>query len=133
MEEDFIFELDFIDNMEESGMSALSFVKDPATQINLEYFAVKQDQSFTDYPKEAQDGACKVLEWIDKYGRDEVEGMTQVGLQRANQLCKRRPISVETVARMASFQRHKRNSEIAPEFEGKPWKDKGYVAWLGWG
>ena len=72
MDEDFIFELDFIDNMEDSGMSAISFVKDPATQINLEYFEVAKDQTFTDYPKEDQEGACKVLEWIEKYGSAEV-------------------------------------------------------------
>jgi len=132
-DEDLIFELDFMEGVDESGMSALSFVKDPATQINLEYFEIAKDRTYTDYPKEASEGACRVLEWIDKYGRDEVEGMTQVGLARANQLCKRRPVSVETIARMAAFQRHKRNSEIDPKFEGTPWKDKGYVAWLGWG
>ncbi|NBW14617.1 MAG: hypothetical protein EBR82_42120 [Caulobacteraceae bacterium] len=131
-EEDLVFQLDFFDDDEQSGMSALSFVKSPATQIEFEYFA-SQQRSFTDYPKEAQAGACKVLEWIDKYGRDEVDGMTQVGLQRANQLCKRKPISLETIARMASFQRHKKDSEINPEYAGKPWKDRGYVSWLGWG
>lgn len=107
-DEDLIFELDFIDDVEQSGMSALSFVKDPATQINFEYFQLAQERSFNDYPKEASEGACRVLEWIDKYGRDKVEGMTQVGLTRANQLCKRRPISIETIARMASFQRHQK-------------------------
>ena len=34
---------------------------------------------------------------------------------------------------MSGFQRHKENSEIAKEYEGTPWKDRGYVAWLGWG
>ena len=34
---------------------------------------------------------------------------------------------------MSGFQRHKNNSEIAEEYKGTPWKDKGYVAWLGWG
>jgi len=90
-------------------------------------------QSYNDYPQSASDAACKVLGWIEKYGRDEVEGMERTGLARANQLCNREPISVDTIARMASFARHKKNSEIAPEFEGTPWKDKGYVAWNGWG
>jgi hypothetical protein len=34
---------------------------------------------------------------------------------------------------MAAFERHRENSTIAPEYKGTPWKDKGYVAWLGWG
>jgi hypothetical protein len=89
--------------------------------------------SYDDYPKEASENACKVLRWIDEHGRDEVEGMTQTGLARANQLCKREPISQETISRMAAFERHRKNSEISPEFKGTPWKDKGYTAWLGWG
>jgi hypothetical protein len=59
--------------------------------------------------------------------------MTQVGWIRANQLCKGENISEETIARMSAFQRHRKNSEVAPEFKSTPWKDKGYVAWLGWG
>jgi len=90
-------------------------------------------QSYNDYPQEASENACKVLKWIDEYGRDEVEGMELTGLARANQLCKREKITEETIARMAAFERHRENSEIAPEFKGTPWKDKGYVAWLGWG
>lgn len=90
-------------------------------------------ETYSDYPQAASDAACKVLGWIEKYGRDEVEGMERTGLARANQLCSREPLSRDTIARMASFARHKKNSEIDPEFEGTPWKDKGYVAWLGWG
>lgn len=89
--------------------------------------------SYDDYPQAASDAACKVLRWIDEHGRDEVAGMTQTGLARANQLCKREPISRDTIARMASFARHRKNAQISPEFEGTPWKDKGYVAWEGWG
>jgi hypothetical protein len=90
-------------------------------------------ESYNDYPKEASENACKVLRWIDEYGRDEVDGMTETGLARANQLCNRENISEETIARMAAFERHRKNSTIAPEYKGTPWKDKGYVAWLGWG
>lgn len=89
--------------------------------------------SYDDYPQEASENACRVLKWIDEHGRDEVSGMEQTGLARANQLCKREPISQDTIARMASFERHRKNSEISPEFKGTPWKDKGYVAWLAWG
>ena len=57
----------------------------------------------------------------------------RTGLARANQLCKKSNISRDTIARMASFKRHEKNAEINPEFKSTPWKDKGYVAWLGWG
>ena len=91
------------------------------------------EESYNDYPEAASENACRVLRWIDEYGRNEVSGMELTGLARANQLCKKEPISRETIARMASFNRHRGNSEIAPEYKGTPWKDKGYVAWLGWG
>jgi hypothetical protein len=90
-------------------------------------------ESYNDYPKAASENACKVLRWIDEHGREEVQGMTQVGLARANQLCKNENISEETIARMASFERHRKNAEINSDFKGTPWKDAGYVAWLGWG
>lgn len=90
-------------------------------------------ETYNDYPKEASENACKVLRWIDEHGRDEVSGMERTGLARANSLCKMEKISTETIGRMASFARHKKNSEINPDFKGTPWKDKGYVAWLAWG
>jgi hypothetical protein len=89
-------------------------------------------QSYDDYPSSARGNACKAIKWKEEHG-DEVQGMTQVGWIRANQLCKGEKISEETIARMSGFQRHKKNSEVAPEFKDTPWKDKGYVAWLGWG
>jgi hypothetical protein len=89
-------------------------------------------ESYNDYPEAAKNNACKVLRWRDEHG-DEVQGMTQVGWTRANQLCKGENISEETIARMASFARHRENAEVADEFKSTPWKDKGYVAWLGWG
>jgi hypothetical protein len=89
-------------------------------------------ESFNDYPESASNNACKVLRWRDEHG-DEVKGMTQVGWTRANQLCNKENISEETIARMASFARHRENAEVAEEFKSTPWKDKGYVAWLGWG
>jgi hypothetical protein len=89
-------------------------------------------ESYNDYPEAAKNNACKVLRWRDEHG-DEVKGMTQVGWTRANQLCKGENISEETIARMASFARHKENAEVSAEFKSTPWKDRGYVAWLGWG
>ena len=90
-------------------------------------------ETYNDYPEAASENACKVLRWIDEHGRDEVSGMELTGLQRANSLCKKEKISRNTIGRMAGFERHRKNSEINPEFKGTPWKDKGYVAWLAWG
>jgi len=89
-------------------------------------------ESYNDYPESASNNAKKVLSWRDEHG-DEVKGMTAVGWTRANQLANREKISRETIARMASFKRHQKNAEIDPKFKGTPWKDAGYVAWLGWG
>lgn len=89
-------------------------------------------QSYDDYPSSVKGNACKAIKWKEDHG-DEVKGMTQIGWIRANQLCKGEKISEETIARMSGFQRHKKNSEVAPEYKDTPWKDKGYVAWLGWG
>lgn len=117
----------------DSGVDEIALVESPAIEEDFYYFSNQTFESYTDYPKAASDAACKVLRWIDEHGRDEVAGMTRVGLARANQLCKREPISEDTIARMAAFARHKQNAEISEEYKGTPWKDKGYVAWLGWG
>lgn len=100
-----------------------------ASKLIKESFA----KTYTDYPKAATENAKKALDWIDEKGRDVVKAGTETGLARANQLAKREGISKETISRMAAFERHRDNSKIDPEFEGEPWKDKGYVAWLLWG
>lgn len=89
-------------------------------------------ETYNDYPQSAVNNAKKVLKWRDKYG-DEVKGMTRVGWTRASQLAKKEKLSRSTIARMASFKRHENNSKIDPKFRSTPWKDRGYVAWLGWG
>ena len=88
--------------------------------------------TYNDYPQSATNNAKKVLEWKKKYGK-EVKGMTSVGWTRANQLASRRKLSYETIARMAAFNRHRKNAAIDPKYKDTPWKDRGYVAWLGWG
>ena len=89
------------------------------------------DETYNDYPESASNNAKKVLRWRDEHG-DEVKGMTATGWQRANQLAKKEKISRTTIARMASFKRHQKNAEIDPKYKATPWKDNGYVAWLGW-
>jgi len=83
-------------------------------------------------PASARNNARRVLRWKEKYG-DEVKGMTQVGWARANQLSSGENLSRKTVARMSAFARHRKNAEVDPKFKDTPWKDRGYVAWLGWG
>ena len=84
-------------------------------------------ESYNDYPDSASNNACKVLRWIDKYGRDEVKGMTRVGITRANQLCSKSNISRDTISRMASFKRHQQNKDV-PYSEGC-----GGLMWDAWG
>ena len=83
-------------------------------------------------PASARNNAARVLRWKEKYG-DEVKGMTSVGWTRARQLANNENLSRETVARMSAFARHRKNAEIDPKYKDTPWKDRGYVAWLGWG
>jgi len=109
-------------NYRDSGVTPQRLAKD----VEVEF------ESYNDYPDSAKNNAQKVLDWREKYG-SEVKGMTRVGWVRANQLAKGRNISRSTIARMSAFQRHKKNSEVSAENKSTPYKDKGYVAWLGWG
>jgi len=88
--------------------------------------------TYNDYPASASNNAKKVLEWKKKYGK-EVKGMTSVGWTRANQLASKTKLSYATIAKMAGFNRHRKNAAIDPKYKNTPWKDRGYVAWLGWG
>jgi hypothetical protein len=83
-------------------------------------------------PESARNNAKKALEWRDKYG-DDVKGGTRVGWTRANQLASGKELSIDIVKRMASFARHEQNAKVSAEFKDKPWRDRGYVAWLIWG
>lgn len=94
---------------------------------------INEEDTYNDYPAAAKKNAKKALDWRDEHGRDEVDAGTAVGWTRANQLAKGEKISADTVKRMASFNRHRKNSSIKPELKATPWKDKGYVSWLIWG
>lgn len=98
-----------------------------ADQIN----SIFEEQTFV-APKGAMNNAKKALAWKDEHG-DEVKAMTPTGWARANQLAKGEKLSLETVKRMANFNRHRKNAKISPEHKDEPWKDNGHVAWLGWG
>lgn len=89
-------------------------------------------ETYNDYPQSATNNAKRALAYKKKYG-SEVKGMTQTGWTRAGQLARREKLSRSTIARMASFKRHEKNAVINPEYKSTPWKDNGYIAWLGWG
>ena len=94
---------------------------------------LNEEDSYNDYPAAAKKNAQMAIDWKEKYGRDEVPAGTPVGWARAHQLAKGEKISADTVKRMSAFNRHRKNSKIAPEHKDTPWKDNGYVAWLIWG
>ena len=89
-------------------------------------------KTYNDYPISATNNAKRALRWKEQYG-DEVKGGTIVGWTRANQLASHTPLSATTIARMASFARHRKNATVDPKYASTPWKDRGYVAWLIWG
>ena len=93
-------------------------------------------EGYSDYPQSATNNAKRVKNWIDKHGRDEVDGMTSIGLSRMNQLIAREKLSLSTLKRTFSFLSRTKGggyNKINPKFKDTPWRDKGYVAFLGWG
>ena len=82
-------------------------------------------ESYTDYPKQASENAKIALRWAEENGWGSCG--TPVGKARANQLANNEPISEETIARMASFERQRQNSQ-------KELGDGcGRLMWLAWG
>jgi hypothetical protein len=82
-------------------------------------------ESYSDYPKAASENAKIALRWADENGWGSCG--TSVGKARANQLAKGEPISRDTIARMAAFERHRQNSQ-------KELGDGcGRLMWLAWG
>lgn len=76
-------------------------------------------------PKYASENAKKAIECLNKGSK----AMTSVGRERAKQLANRENLSLEDLKKINSFRRHKKNAE----YKGDICKDKGAVAWLGWG
>jgi hypothetical protein len=82
-------------------------------------------ETYNDYPKEASENAKIALRYAEENGWDDCG--TPVGKARANQLANGENISRETISRMASFARHKENSQ-------KELGDGcGRLMWLCWG
>jgi len=82
-------------------------------------------ESYTDYPKQASENAKIALRYAEENGWGDCG--TPVGKARANQLANGEPISEDTIARMAAFERHRQNSD-------KELGDGcGRLMWLAWG
>ena len=92
-------------------------------------------ESYSDYPDGVKGNAKRALDWADKNGWGSCG--TPVGKQRANQLAKGEPISVETIKRMHSFlSRHEKDLQTSTGY-GDGCGKLMYDAWggkaaLGW-
>lgn len=91
-------------------------------------------------PKTVADSAKRGLEYRRRSGRGGLStsesGKTGIGsgVQRAVNLSKRDRVSPSTVRRMRNFfNRHVKNKDVSTEYRGRPWMDRGQVAWLLWG
>jgi hypothetical protein len=92
-------------------------LKDQKKKVDLE--------SYTDYPKQATENAKIALRYAEENGWGSCG--TAVGKARANQLANREPISEDTIARMASFERQRQNSDR------ELGDGCGRLMWLAWG
>lgn len=93
---------------------------------NLEGFNhITKFDTYNDYPKAASRNAQTALNWAEKNGWGSC--LEASGKKRANQLAKRDKISRDTIARMAAFERHRKNSKK------KLGDGCGRLAWLAWG
>ena len=82
-------------------------------------------ESFTDYPESGQVAAKRALEWKERH--PDTDCGERVGWTRARQLANGRPISEDTIARIASFKRHQQHKDV-PYSEGC-----GGLMWDAWG
>ena len=92
-------------------------------------------ESFSDYPNDVKNNAKNVLEWVDRNGWGSCG--TPIGKQRANQLAKGEPISLDTIKRMYSYlSRHEKDLESSTTYGdgcGKlmydSWGGKSALSW----
>jgi hypothetical protein len=122
----------FIDRCMESETMVTEY---PDTKVryalcSLSYEKAKADiraeATYTDYPKAAKENAKRALKWNEETKNTRGCG-TRVGWARANQLAKGKPISLDTIKRMAAFKRHQQNKDV-PYDAGC-----GGIMWDAWG
>ena len=110
---------------DDAGVTAVALVDHPAIEMNWQAFNMQFEESYSDYPEAAKENAQAALNYAEKNGWGDCG--TDVGKQRANQLAKGEPISRDTIARMAAFERHRQNSDK------KLGDGCGRLMWLAWG
>ena len=108
-----------------TSVSEIALVENPAIETEWVYFSKEKFESYNDYPRAASDAACRAVRYAEENGWGRCG--TNVGKKRAHQLCNREKISIETIARMASFERHRRHKDV-PYDEGC-----GGLMWDSWG
>lgn len=103
--------------------------QDQAYAICQSKWEQKFSESYSDYPDAVKNNAKAALKWADENGWGSCG--TPVGKQRANQLAKGEPISLDTVKRMYSFlSRHKPAAETSKGY-GDGCGQLMYDAWGG--
>ncbi|MAK30298.1 MAG: hypothetical protein CL490_07320, partial [Acinetobacter sp.] len=97
-------DLDVINTLDEGEQQKEGVTKEEVDVKVDEFSSKKKDifaESISDYPQGVKSNAQKVLDFVEKNGWGSCG--TAVGKQRANQLAKGEPISIETVQRMANY------------------------------
>lgn len=121
---------DSVKNKDVRGFSIEGYFVDKIEKMHKERsFA----DSYSDYPESASNNAKRALKYAEENGWGDCG--TDVGKQRANQLAKSEPISMETISRAYSFlSRHAENADV-PYGEGcgglmyDAWGGKSMLNW----
>ena len=110
----------------DTKIEEIGLVFNPAIEVDWVYFNSQEQQfeSYDDYPQAARDNACRAVRYAEENGWGSCG--TDVGKQRAHQICNGEKISEETIARMASFARHRQHKDV-PYDEGC-----GGLMWDAW-
>ena len=117
-----VIELDIDEALSgDTGVFEVALVEYPAIEQELMYFGRYQFYKAT---QEIADVACQAIKQNEKRGNP---AATQTGKVRAQQLCKREEISLETVKRMYSY------LERAKVYNTDNWDDNGTISWKLWG
>jgi len=117
-----IIELDIDPELSgDTGVWEVAWVEYPAIEQELMYFG---RQKFYKAPEYVSQTACQAIKENEKRGNP---AATQTGKIRAQQLCKRDEISLETIKRMKSY------LERAETYNTDNWDDKGTISWKLWG
>ena len=105
----------------DSRVTEIALVEYPAIEQDMIYFGRYQ---FYIPPQYVAERACQAIKENDQRGNP---AGTQVGKVRAQQLCKRSEVSLETIKRMKSY------LERAKTYDTGNWDDNGTISYGLWG